>query len=241
MVIGHAVAGSAALLRSANAPVQSFLNELCSAKWLANVGVPLAVALVSLVVAVALVRTQLRHDRKLRQAERYSEVATELGWALREVGEALDRIDGCAALTTEREWNGLRTVSRATYRAHICGVPDDDGALGLAVDLSRDMYWRWRCGIRFADRQGDNRDKGLLGIAVVDCLHQPKVLLNGLAKKFIQWDGRGSLPTLSADEIGLWSPVSLPPTGPTREDHLAWQTRFETEYFEKVARLDRAP
>jgi hypothetical protein len=87
---------------------------------------------------------QLQHDRALQESQRRSEVATELGWALREVSEGVDRIDGDAAMTTERNWNGLPQVSRATRRAQIFGIPDDDAALRLAVDLARDMHWRWR-------------------------------------------------------------------------------------------------
>jgi hypothetical protein len=221
----------------ANGFARSFVDQVCSAVWLANVGVPLTVTLASIGLAVVLLRTQLQHDRALQESRRRSEVATELGWALREVTEGVDRIDGDAAMTTERNWNGLPRVSRATRRAQIFGIPDDDAALRLAVDLARDMHWRWRYGVGFAERVEAKHDKGLLGSAVVDCLHQPKVLLNMLAEKFIRWDGRRTLPILTADELGPWTPVRLPPTGPTRAAHVEWKEHFEIEYREMVHRL----
>jgi hypothetical protein len=96
-------------------------------------------------------------------------------------------------------------------------------------------------GVHFADKWERDDDRGLLGSAVVDCLHPPQVLLNQLAKKFIQWNGEGDLPTLSADEIGSWTPVSLPPVGKARAAHLEWQNRFRVEYVDKVEALALFP
>ena len=104
-----------------------------------------------------LVRTQLAHDRLLHREQRRAEIAVKLGWALRGVTEGLGEIDGGIALSTERKWNGLSPVSDATYRAQISGLPDKDEAVRLAVGLARDMLWRWRSCVEFAETGGRSR------------------------------------------------------------------------------------
>jgi hypothetical protein len=107
------------------------------------------------------------------------------------------------------------------------------------IGFVRPVFWRRHGDTRvgFAERDEAKHDKGLLRSAVVDCLHQPKVLLNTLAEKFIRWDGRGTLPILTADELGPWTPVRLPPSGPTRAAHIEWKEHFEIEYREMLHRL----
>jgi len=90
-----------------------------------------------------------------------------------------------------------------------------------------------------SQRPGGDQDKGLLGSAAVDCLHSPKVLLNKLAEKIIRWDGRGDIPTLSAAEIGSWTPVALPAAGKTRSEHVEWKEQFRVEYVAMAERLAR--
>lgn len=226
-------------MSEASGAFSRFAHQIWSAEWAANVGVPLLVTVASLAVAVFLVRTQLAHDRRLLREQHRAEIAVKLGWALRGVTEGIDEIDGGMALSTERKWNGLSPVSDATYRAQISGLPDKDDALRLAVGLARDMLWRWRSGVEFAETWKGDEDKGLLGSAVVDCLHPPKVLLNQLAEKIIRWDGRGDIPTLSVAEIGSWTPVALPAAGKTRSEHVEWKEQFRVEYVAMVERLAR--
>jgi hypothetical protein len=57
-----------------------------------------------------------------------------------------------------------------TRRAQIFGIPDDDAALRSAVDLARDMHWRWRYGVDFAERDEAKHNNGLLGHANVGFL-----------------------------------------------------------------------
>jgi hypothetical protein len=61
----------------------AFWDEIASAEWLANVGFPLAVTLLSLALAYGLFRRQVRHDRALAKAERRADAATALGQAIR--------------------------------------------------------------------------------------------------------------------------------------------------------------
>ncbi len=218
-------------------PLEALWSELSTAKWVAGTGLPLAVTLISIAIAFLLVRAQIRHDRDLIDEQRDASLAGQLGWALREVAEYSDEIDTDAATTTERSWHPARPVFDATRQASVAGLSDPNGAMKLAQDLGRDMFWRWRTAQRHVADAPSEEVRQERANYLVTVVHTPQQLLLKLSERIIQWNGHGALPTLTATELGSWTPVPLPATGETQAAHQQWVADLRSEIEFEIARI----
>lgn len=94
-------------------------REISTAKWVAEVGIPLTVAVLAVFGAFAALGRQLRHDRETLQAQRRSEIARTFA---NDVSQAIDGIWYMPRqhLGWRREWTGSRILrSRDTFSAQL--------------------------------------------------------------------------------------------------------------------------
>lgn len=118
-------------------------RRLSSAEWFADTGLPLAVTLIGLAVAVYLVRRQLRSDIALRKAERRTRATDPLADQLIESGRNLliSRMGGPDPFWESTDWQEGHIVIGAYNSARDLIRPDGDLNQVLTAALRTHRAW----------------------------------------------------------------------------------------------------
>lgn len=117
--------------------------RMSSGEWFADTGLPLAVTLIGLAVAVYLVRRQLRSDLDLRSAERRTRATDPLADQLIESGRnlAIFRMGGPDSFWDSTDWSEGHLVIGAYNSARDLMRPDGDLNQVLAAALRAHRAW----------------------------------------------------------------------------------------------------
>lgn len=118
-------------------------RQLSSAEWFADTGLPLAVTLIGLAVAVYLVRRQLRSDIALRKAERRTRATDPLADQLIESGQNLltFRMGGPDPFWDSTDWREGHVVIGAYNSARDLIRPDGDLNEVLTAAMRTHLAW----------------------------------------------------------------------------------------------------
>lgn len=170
-------------------------EEVLSATWAANVGVPLAIALASLLFGVRAVGRQLRHDRELLNAQRRAGAAQDVGWELREIADSVDGMD-LDDPQWRREWDGWTIGLKVLNRA---SVPL--GRMDGFYDILREISWIWRGAV--AAKHHHNVDNELHAWVLGDLVTPNLQKLRLAARELITWDGLGEPPVPQSSSMPM--------------------------------------
>lgn len=211
------------LVSAAGNPLISLLREVGTAEWVANVGLPLLVAVVSLIIAARLISKQLGQDRELARAGWRAQVARQLGSELRAVVRELESKNMSDLWWSQPEWDGWRRILETVDNASVVLGP-----LEQIVDVAREILYRWR--IAQTSRKKESPEAGDHGSILFGLLEELANRLQGTAVTLIAWDGLGDVPLpLATDGKNMPSPSG------DRERHRAWTSQVTDEYEKQLS------
>ena len=194
------------------------MDELLTAEWVATVGAPLVVAVVSLFLSVRAVGRQLHHDRELARAAHRAETSRELGWELRAIADEVDAMDSGDSRWCS-DWEGWRTGLDAVKRASVTL-----GDLSPLVAVLREINWRWDGAV--AAHRYDGVSAGVHGWVLGDLVFPQLRALRVACNTLINWDGIGDPP--------IPTQLSEMPLPTRRLEHREWGRKVVAEYRQLV-------
>jgi hypothetical protein len=186
----------------ADNPWRSLFAEVATAKWLADVGIPLFATLAALGLAYYGLRRQMKHDRELAAAERRSHAASAFAAAIRELtGELRDRGDSDPYWQTS-DWAGSTSLFRAIGSATV--VLGDEVAIAGAESCCCEIMSIWGyCADTHRKLQLNGYDPDIDMSDHVQVLREaisPAVAhLESLVPLWARWDGFGAMPARHFD------------------------------------------
>lgn len=220
---------------SADNPWISLWRELANAEWVADIGLPLAVALVALLFAYRSLRTQIANDRELSRAEYRAATARVLGTSLNQLVRVFDTTAPKAPWWGNAKWDGFSGVSRAVDEAEIS--LGNHEALHHVLDIAREISHSWQASYELRKEQLAGADPPSivsLDNALVDTLNPALNRFREAIAALMRWDGY--LPVPVPPSPGDWK-VPLP-VHEHRREYKDWQQRIQDDYRARVQRFE---
>lgn len=208
-------------------PWDSLWRELANAEWVADIGLPLALALTALFFAYRSLRTQIAHDRELARAEHRATVARALGASLNQLARIFDTTPPGTAWWAEEKWDGFSGVCRAIDEAEI--PLGDNEAFDYMYDVAREISHSWQaCYERRKQLLAQPDPPSFISVdnALVDTLLPARNRLKEVVMTLIRWDGY--LPVPAPSSSGDWR-VPLP-VSQHRREYEAWRQRIQDDF-----------
>jgi hypothetical protein len=202
-------------------PFSSLWSELATARWLADVGLPLLAALIAIALSGYFVRYQINYSRELARAEKRATAAGALGYALIAQVDVLNTTRGDSKFWAKTPWPDFGAVVRAQRQASL--VLGGGPALEDVVLVTRTPLWAWRTWQgEWDDLHGQhNVDLVDFGLAMDSLITPWKSLILRYAESLIQWDGLGELP-----RVTLAAKYHVPlPEATHKEELQTWRTQ----------------
>jgi hypothetical protein len=213
-------------------PMQSLWNEVATAHWVAEVGLPLLATLIALGLSVLFLRRQLRHDRELATAERRVAAASALGQALVAEVDRFESEKGDSPFWRQKEWPDFGAVLQARGSAAL--VLGDEPALEDVVSVARTPLWIWRtCQSEWGSLHAGGLSLTMFSLALDSVLYEWKETMHRYGAALIRWDGLGQAPRLA---VGDKEHVPLSVMD-HRAAHESWIQKVRSEFRSTALRI----
>lgn len=209
----------------------SFRHVLFSGEWLANVGIPLIIAIVAIVVANRILRAQLRNDVALMRAEREVAIIREFALTVVQETRNLQEEPSNDLWWREARWPGWDVIQQAHHHAGLL-IKDPD-ILNDLMAQARDVLYAWiACQERRAriEKDGYTFQPFKLAYAIYATLEDRMLELQSKAEDMLRWDGVSVRPNPS------WPSTHVPSHRLSNRDKIErWKSYFANQ-FEALAK-----
>jgi hypothetical protein len=212
-------------------PWNSLWHELTNAEWVADVGLPLVVALTALLFAYRSLRAQIASDRELSRAEYRAATARVLGASLNRLVRVFESSPPRDPWWSKAQWDGFGDVCDAIDEAEISLV--DNEAFEHILDVAREIDHSWKACHELKKellaRPDPPRIKSTDN-ALLDTLEVSRSRLKEAIASLMRWDG--FLPIPMPRPPGNWK-VPLP-EHQHRHEYEDWRQRVQADFQTRV-------
>lgn len=212
-------------------PWNSLWHELTNAEWVADIGLPLAVALAALLFAYRSLRAQLTNDRELSRAEYRAATARVLGTSLNQLLRVFNSTAPEDSWWAKAQWDGFRDVTRAIDEARIS--LGDNEAFDYVLDVAREISHSWKACRELRKEllaRPDPPRIASINNALLDTLTVSQNRLTEAITSLMRWDG--FLPIPVPPSPGDWK-VPLP-VHEHRQNYEDWRQRVQDDFQARV-------
>lgn len=175
--------------------MEAIWHEMWTARWAADVGLPLLATVVAIVLAALGIRRQLGHDKELWHAQRRAEVARDLGSTLIYVQEIYLNGNFEDGVWQDRHWRYFGPINDKANLARILIGPDP--ALREIERGIEDLDKIWfACQSRKEAliEKGCQVNAMQTGALIFRVAHRQFRALVSIGETLMQWDGMGRIP-----------------------------------------------
>lgn len=225
------------LAQTPDNPLVSLWRQIGNAEWVANVGIPLGVTVMALILTVLIFVGQAWIGKKRRVIDRRREFAGQYADALRDFASEL--VDVVGSYTSDSRVSKLQALSDAHGRVRAAAGratrrfsnPDD---MRAGTDYVHAMVQRWNAWFDYHDELVVEHPGLDIAVPLLRVARGDATQIRRLADVFEEWDGElETTPQVAIAEVPDLKPIRVAPRRP--DAAAGWRAERRRELDELIA------